>query len=81
MTPTMTRAQLVRAVSRATGESLGTIRRLGFSVVPTRLVVVPPAPDPLPSQSCRPQVIDWDELDQARLGLFPVRAQPLPVAA
>jgi hypothetical protein len=70
----------MRAVSRATGESLGTIRRLGFSVVPTQLVVVPPEPEPL-SQSRRPQVIDWDELDQARVGLFPVRAQPLPAAA
>ena len=77
----MTQGQLMRAVSRATGESLSTIRRIGFNLVPTRLVVVPPAPEPQACQSHQRQVIDWDELDQARLGMFPGRGQPMSAAA
>ena len=44
----MTKSELDRAVARATGESLATIRSLGFSVVAV------PAEEP--------QVVDWDEL-------------------
>jgi hypothetical protein len=53
----MTQAELDRELSRMTGESVGTIRNLGFSLVET------PDPEPL--------TVDWDELDAARLGLFP----------
>jgi len=54
----MSQAELDREVSRATGESMGTIRRQGFSILP------------LPDDSFddEPEVgairiIDWDEQD------------------
>lgn len=53
----MTQAELDRAVAAATGESVGTVRRLGFSIVEV--------PDPAP------RTVDWDELDAARVGLLP----------
>ncbi|HEV2968431.1 MAG TPA: hypothetical protein VGY55_00490 [Pirellulales bacterium] len=53
----MTQAQLEREISRATGESVTTIRNLGFSLIE------PPELEPL--------TIDWDELEAARVGLFP----------
>ena len=54
----MSQAELDRAVSRATGEFMGTIRRQGFSILPL--------PDdsfddePLVSTI---RMIDWDEQD------------------
>lgn len=53
----MTQAELDRAVAAATGESLATIRGRGFSIVEI--------PDPAP------RIVDWDELDAARVGLLP----------
>ena len=53
----MTQRQLERAVARQTGESMSTIRNRGFSIVE------PPDLEPL--------VVDWDELQAERLGLFP----------
>lgn len=53
----MTQAELDRELSRKTGESVGTIRNLGFSLVET------PDPEPL--------TVDWDELDAVRVGIFP----------
>jgi hypothetical protein len=53
----MTQAQLEREISRATGESVTTIRNLGFSLID------PQEPEPL--------TVDWDELDASRVGLFP----------
>jgi hypothetical protein len=63
----MTQAELNREVSRQTGESVGTIERLGFSLVE------PPALKPL--------MIDWDALEAERgVVLFPVRPRQ-PAAA
>jgi hypothetical protein len=62
----MTRSRLERAVARATGESLSTIKRLGFSVVE-------PQPDDFDDQPAVPSVVDWDDLQQRRVGLFPCR--------
>jgi hypothetical protein len=62
----MTRSRLERAVARATGESLSTIKRLGFSVVE-------PQPDGFDDQPVAPNVVDWDDLQQRRVGLFPSR--------
>ena len=53
----MTQAELDRELSRVTGESVGTIRNLGFSLVEM------PDPEPL--------TVDWDELDAGRTGIFP----------
>lgn len=55
----MTQRQLERELSRATGESISTIRNLGFHLVE------PPDLEPL--------VIDWDEVQAERMGLFPAR--------
>ena len=56
----MTQAEIDRAVSRATGESLATIRSLGFSA--------------LDSIDEGPHILDWDEMDQERLRLLPIRS-------
>jgi hypothetical protein len=53
----MTRRQLEIEVATATGESLRTIRRRGFSVVESLESDFDPEPNDLPAQ-----VIDWDEL-------------------
>ena len=61
----MKQADLNRAVARATGESISTIKRLGFLI------------DDLSIGSARldpsdrgPAVIDWDELQSRRLEPF-----------
>jgi hypothetical protein len=63
----MTQAELNREVSRHTGESVGTIEHLGFSLVE------PP--------DLKPLTIDWDALEAERgVVLFPVRTRPLAAA-
>ena len=52
----MRQADLDRAVARVTGETVSTIKRLGF-------LLVEPADSPTDeSDELNPQVIDWDEL-------------------
>ena len=52
----MLQSDLYRSVSRATGESVSTIRRIGFLIAdPTQ-----PIDDP-EADSLGPHVIDWDE--------------------
>lgn len=53
----MTQAQLDLALSEATGESVRTIRRRGFSILDLRAGEFDPEPNDLP-----PQVVDWDAL-------------------
>ena len=53
----MTQAELDRAVAAATGETICTIRSRGFSIVEF--------PEPAP------RIVDWDELDAARVGMLP----------
>ena len=68
----MTQGNLDRAVARATGETVSTIRRLGFSLA---------APDEMrPDPEPFPQVVDWDALDAQRVSYFPQR-QPRLAAA
>jgi hypothetical protein len=63
----MTETKLYRAVAHVTGETLGTIKHRGFSIAdPPRV-----AYDPEPYGS--PKVVNWDELDALRPGLFPGR--------
>jgi hypothetical protein len=59
----MTQAQLNRAVAQATGESVETIRRYGFSIVQPLQVF-----DPDHDEPALPQLADWDqiELDRGR---------------
>jgi hypothetical protein len=64
----MTQSQLDRAVARATGESLSTICRMGFSVFDP---VVQDDRDELP----RPQTVNWDKLDSQRRAYLPQRAR------
>ena len=54
----MTQADLDREVSRATGESVGTIRRQGFSMLPLPDDYVDDEPD-----VSTIRMIDWDEQD------------------
>jgi hypothetical protein len=55
----MTQQQLEREVASATGETLATIHRIGFSLVE------PEYHDPL--------IIDWDEQESERPSIFPAR--------
>jgi len=57
----MTQQQLDRAVAQATGESLATIRRHGFSLV-TPLSVFDPDADEL----AQPLFLDWDQIEANR---------------
>jgi hypothetical protein len=57
----MTQRQLDRAVSEATGDSVRTIRRHGFSLV-TPLALFDPDADEL----ALPQTVDWDQIEADR---------------
>ena len=68
----MTQNQLVRAIARATGESLSTIRNLGFSVADPDDVSF----DPERPRRRRPRtVVDWDQLDAQRGAYLPQRSR------
>ena len=56
----MSQSEVDRAVADATGESLSTIRRRGFSLV-TPLTLFDPD-DTL----AQPQIVDWDQLEADR---------------
>ena len=56
----MKQADLNRAVAKATGETVSTIKRLGF------LLAAPGEPLDPDSEDLGPQVIDWDQLDEQR---------------
>lgn len=60
----MTQADLNRSLSRATGESIRTIKQLGFSLFD-------PGAEPCEAEllSAPPQVIDWDALERDRIAL------------
>jgi hypothetical protein len=58
---TMSQHELDSAVARATGESLRTIRRHGFSIVDPEVIDFDSEPNLLPAQ-----MVDWDALDAQR---------------
>jgi hypothetical protein len=62
----MKQSLLERAVALATGESLATIRRMGFSIL-----------DPVGGNDelPRPQTVNWDRLDAQRPAYLPQRAR------
>lgn len=64
----MTQAELNRAVASATGEAVSTIADMGFVLL---------EPD---SSERDPLVVDWDQLDQDRVSVFPQRC-PQPIVA
>lgn len=64
----MTRSRIERAVARATGESLSTIKRLGFSMAEPAAADCDDPPE-------LPNIIDWDVLQEQRVGLFPHRGR------
>ena len=57
----MTQQNLDREVAAATGESLRTIRRRGFSIINMQQSDFDPEPNDVPAQ-----MIDWDEADRER---------------
>ena len=65
----MTQQQLHRAVARATGESLATVRSLGFGIADPDVV----CHDPEPSR--RGRIVNWDRLDAQRGGYLPQRSR------
>jgi hypothetical protein len=64
----MTQSQLDREVAAATGETLSTIRRRGFSVVDAPCVHARKRPR-------QPRIVDWDALHANRTALLPGRGQ------
>jgi hypothetical protein len=60
----MHQSQLERNLARATGESVVTIRRMGFSLFD-------PERDPLDLDDvdCGPTMIDWDAIESQRIAL------------
>jgi len=65
----MTQFDLNRAVARATGETLATSSRLGFSLADPDVVCYDPEP------ACRPRIVNWDRLDAQRGSYLPQRAR------
>jgi len=57
----MTQQELEASVCKATGEDLGEVRHLGFSLADPDTVSFDPEPDDLP-----PSTIDWDAVDVLR---------------
>ena len=57
----MTQSQLNRAVARATGEPIGTINKMGFSIADPRQVCHDPEPSDFEEK-----IIDWDRHDRRR---------------
>ena len=58
----MSQSEIDRSVAEATGESVSTIRRRGFSLV-TPLTLFDPD-----ENLAQPQVVDWDRLEAERFG-------------
>jgi hypothetical protein len=57
----MTQQQLDREVANKMGESVGTIRRHGFSLI-TPLTIF----DPDAEEMAQPQILDWDQVEADR---------------
>jgi len=62
----MSQAELVRAVSRATRESVSEIRRRGF-----QLLDAMPVEEETESVGVPPSYVDWDRLAAQRTSLYP----------
>jgi hypothetical protein len=63
----MTQNQLNRAVARATGENIGTIHHLGFSIADPEQVRFDPEPlNPGDVRAIEDRIIDWDWHERRR---------------
>ena len=71
----MRQADLNRAVALATGESMSTVKRLGFLLAEPEEVIDPEA------EESGPYIIDWDELEANRLNSERQGARHEPVVA
>lgn len=71
----MKQSLLERAVARATGEAISTIRRMGFSLFD------PTAADNDFDALPTPQTVNWDRLDASRPAYLPQRARFHPKLA
>ena len=65
----MNQRLLHRAVARATGEAISTIRRMGFNIFD------PTGPHDELDELPRPQTVNWDRLDANRPAFLPQRAR------
>ncbi|MFN3152481.1 hypothetical protein [Bremerella sp.] len=68
-------SELNRAVAQATGESICTIQRLGFSLCVER------APEDEGDMLFGPNVVDWDEVEISRTQFQHGIGQNVPTAA
>ena len=68
----MTQMSLDREVAKLTGESVATIRRIGFQIACPPPVAFNPEPH---ADQCDdgPATVDWDQLDAERVSYFPER--------
>ena len=57
----MLQADINRSVSRATGETVSTIKRLGFLIADPSQPITDPE-----SEDLGPSVIDWDEFESTQ---------------
>ncbi len=71
----MKQSDLNRAVALATGESVSTVKRLGFLLAEPDEVIDPAA------EESGPYVIDWDELESNQLNSLRQGAHHEPVVA
>jgi hypothetical protein len=62
----MSEGDLNRAVARATGETIRTVARLGFSLVEPDLTN-----EDQKLSEIEPKMVDWDALDEQRVALMP----------
>ena len=72
----MSQMCLDREIARATGESVATIRRIGFQVACPPLVVFDSEPN-ADQLDDGPATVDWDQLDEQRVSYFPQRRRPV----
>lgn len=68
----MTQNDLNRQVARATGETISTIKHLGF-------LLDEPPPSSMSTDPDSPQIIDWDALDVQRSQAYSGRDRREPV--
>ena len=70
----MTQRQLNRAVAKATGEPVGTINHMGFSVADPEQVRFDPEPSDV--RAIEDRIIDWDRHERRRnLPVLPLRCR------